>query len=232
MKEFSGLICARAGSKGLPGKNLKLLNGRPLIAHSIEIARKTPEIVDIVVSTDSEEIADIARSHGARTPFIRPDNLATDTAAEWKVWQHFLDWMEDYEQVPLAFVVLPPTAPLRQVDDVQGAIKLFQKTHADGVLCGTTAHRNPYFNMVVADQTQRCQLPFKSDKNLYRRQDAPPFFDVTTVCYVIRSAFVKSASHIFDGKIYMHEVPVERSIDIDTQFDFEFAEYQIKRREG
>ncbi len=231
MGDFLGLICARAGSKGLPGKNLKLLNDKPLIAYSIEIARNIVEISEIIVSTDSEEIAEVARYYGARVPFLRPDDLATDTAAEWKVWQHFLNWKLENEKMPAAFVVLPPTAPLREVEDVRSAIKLFNRTSADGVLCAAAAYRNPYFNMVVADQYSRCRLPFENGRKVYRRQDSTTFFDVTTVCYVMRSAFVKSAGHIFDGEIYMHEVPVERSIDIDTQLDFDFAEYLITRRE-
>ena len=232
MKKLVALICARGGSKGLPGKNIKPMAGKPLLVHSIEVAKKVQRIADVFVSTDDSNIAGIAKKHGARAPFLRPSNLATDTAPEWAVWRHLLNWLKENETLPEAFVVLPPTAPLRLAEDVEGAIKLFYSRDADGVICTTSAHRNPYFNMVISHENGRCAPAFAAKEKLYRRQDAPAFYDVTTVCYVMRTEFVLREAHLFDGDIFMYQVPAERSIDIDTQLDFDIAEHMMNRRDS
>lgn len=225
------LICARGGSKGLPGKNIKILAGKPLIAHSIEAAKKISSVNRIIVSTDSETIADVAREYGAEVPFVRPTNLSGDNVSEWAVWQHALGWMGQYDVCPASFLVLPPTAPLRQPIDIENALNLFKASEADGVLCATDAHRHPCFNMVASDASGRCRVAIDNGKKTYRRQDVEKLFDVTTVCYVLRSAYVLDNNHLFDGKIFMQHVPRERSIDIDTQFDFDIAEFLIQRNE-
>ena len=120
------LICARGGSKGLPGKNIKILAGKPLIAHSIEAAKKVSSVNRIIVSTDSDTIADVAREYGAEVPFVRPPDLSGDNVSEWAVWQHALGWMGQYDVCPASFLVLPPTAPLRQPIDIENALNLFK----------------------------------------------------------------------------------------------------------
>ena len=219
------LICARGGSKGLPRKNVRPFVGKPLIAHSIEMALNSNFIADVVVSTDDEEIARVAKIYGASVPFMRPANLSGDSAQEWHVWQHALSWLSDQGRDIEALVVLPPTAPLRSLDDVNGAIEMFLQKKCDGVVCGTDAHRNPFFNMVTTDDEQRCTLAMSGAARFTRRQDAPTFYDLTTVCYVMSPDYIKHHQHLFDGDIRMFHVPVERSVDIDTIFDFELAEF-------
>jgi CMP-N-acetylneuraminic acid synthetase len=119
-------IFARGGSKGVPGKNIKLLGGKPLIAHSIELAKKCPSVSRVIVSTDSEEIASVARAHGAEVPFLRPKNLADDNSPEWLAWQHAVleinkDYAFDY------FVSLPTTSPFRAVEDVEKALEMIHR---------------------------------------------------------------------------------------------------------
>jgi CMP-N-acetylneuraminic acid synthetase len=225
MSDIISLICARGGSKGLPRKNVRPFVGKPLIAHSIEMALNSNFIADVVVSTDDEEISRVAKNYGASVPFMRPANLSGDSAPEWHVWQHALSWLSDQGRDIEALVVLPPTAPLRSLEDVNGAIEMFLQKKCDGVVCGTDAHRNPFFNMVTIDDNQRCALAMSGAARFTRRQDAPTFYDLTTVCYVMSPDYITHHQHLFDGDIRMFHVPVERSVDIDTIFDFELAEF-------
>ena len=166
------LICARGGSKGLPRKNVRPFIGKPLIAHSIEMAHNSNFIADVVVSTDDEEIARVAKNYGASVPFIRPANLSDDSAPEWHVWQHALSWLSDHGRDIEALVVMPPTSPLRGLEDVNGAIEMFLQKKCDGVVCGTDAHRNPFFNMVTMDDKQRCALAMSGAARFSRRPAA------------------------------------------------------------
>jgi len=225
MSDIISLICARGGSKGLPRKNVRPFVGKPLIAHSIEMALNSNFIADVVVSTDDEEIARVAKNYGASVPFMRPANLSGDSAPEWHVWQHALSWLSDQGRDIEALVVLPPTAPLRSLEDVNGAIEMFLQKKCDGVVCGTDAHRNPFFNMVTIDDNQRCALAMSGAARFTRRQDAPTFYDLTTVCYVMSPDYITHHQHLFDGDIRMFHVPLQRSVDIDTIFDFELAEF-------
>ena len=225
MRDVISLICARGGSKGLPQKNVRSFFGKPLIAHSIEMALNSNLIKDVIISTDDEEIAEVAKNYGASVPFMRPANLSGDSAPEWRVWQHALSWLSHSGRDVEALVVLPSTAPLRSLEDVNGAIEMFLHHKCDGVVCGTDAHRNPFFNMVTTDDAQRCTLAMSGAARFSRRQDAPTFYDLTTVCYVISPDYIRLHQHLFDGDIRMFHVPGERAVDIDTIFDFELAEF-------
>ena len=228
-KRIYALVCARGGSKGLPGKNLLPLAGKPLIAHSIDIAAECTSISETYVSTDDADIADVAKDHGATVPFLRPTELAQDNSPEWLVWQHMLDYFSTGPGMPDAIVVLPPTAPLRNLDDVNGAIDTFFAHDCDGVLCATPAHRSPEFNMVKLNDQGSCELAIKPSQPTFRRQDTTQYFDVTTVCYVMKPSFVMTKTKLFDGRIMMHEVPVERAVDIDTKLDFDWAEFLLQQ---
>ena len=221
----TALICARGGSKGLPGKNIRDLCGKPLITSAIETARCCPEIESILVSTDDENIAEVARRAGASVPFIRPGDLAQDTSAEWSVWQHALGFLKTNDMTPEKLVVLPPTAPLRRVEDVSAAIRFMDTGNYDGVISITESHRNPCFNMVTADQKGLLNIAIPAPKNLHRRQDAPQFFDITTAFYVMKPEFVNLGSSLFDGNIAGYKIPIETAVDIDTQLDFDFASF-------
>lgn len=217
-------IFARGGSKGLPGKNTRNFGGKPLIAWSIECALSTRGIQRVIVSTDSEEISEIANKFGAEIPFIRPDHLATDRSPELDSWKHALDYLKDSSSgFPDVMVSLPPTAPLRKVGDVEDCLARYASGDCDVVITTTEAHRNPYFNMVKDNLDGTVSLVMENSR-FFRRQDAPIVRDLTTVCYVAKPEFVISCNSIFEGRVAAVNVPRERSVDIDSLLDFHLAE--------
>jgi CMP-N-acetylneuraminic acid synthetase len=226
--KYIALICARAGSKGLPGKNIKVLNGVPLIGWSIQTALKIDRISRIIVSTDSDEIAKIALRYGAEVPFIRPQNLSLDNSPEWLVWRHAINYLESSEsENNLNLVVLPSTSPLRSTEDVNNCIDEFEKNEVDSVITVCEANRSPYFNMIKNSSEGFSSLVIQPEKEITRRQDAPKVYDITTVAYVVKSEFVKERNGIFEGKVKSVIIPPERAIDIDNILDFQFAEYLL-----
>jgi CMP-N-acetylneuraminic acid synthetase len=224
-------IFARGGSKGLPGKNIRSLAGKPLIGWSIEHARAVKRIERVIVSTDSKEIAEVARDFGAEVPFIRPAELASDDSSEWLAWRHALEFLRESEGVlPEAMLSVPTTAPLRLPIDLENCLDEFAKGGADMVITVSEAHRNPWFNMVKENQDGTVSLVIAPASGVIRRQDAPAVFDIATVAYVARPQFVMHQLGPFSGSVRAVKVPVERAIDIDTLLDFELAEFLISRR--
>lgn len=223
-------IFARGGSKGLPGKNTRIIGGKPLIAWSIECALSVKRIDQVFVSTDSEEIAEISKKYGAKVPFMRPRELATDESPEWLSWRHALEYLKDSSgALPEALVSIPATAPLRAVSDVESCLDQFFKGDCDVIITVTEAHRNPYFNVVIDNGNGTVDLAIKTNK-VARRQDAPIVLDMATVCYVANPKFVLSHNSIFDGRVKAVNVPKERSIDIDSLLDFQIAEFLFRSR--
>ena len=224
-------IFARGGSKGVPGKNIRELAGRPLIAHAIETARACARFETIIVSTDDARIAEVARAFGAEVPFMRPPELATDSAPEWLAWQHAINW-HHRERGPFdAFVSLPTTSPLRSASDVEQCLDVYlANPDTDVVITVRESERSPYFNMVQLDQDGYAQLVIDGAAGPTRRQDAPVVYDMTTVAYVAKPEFVLTASRIFEGRVRTVKVPRERSLDIDTPFDFRLAEFLMHDR--
>lgn len=214
-------IFARGGSKGLPGKNIKLLGGVPLIAHGIRLAQAMERIERIFVSTDDAQIAAVARQFGADV-IDRPAALATDTASEWLAWQHAIQHVRalgfDFD----VFLSLPATSPLRSEQDVSNCIDALQDD-ADIVISVTPSARSPYFNMVVTNEAGLASVVL-GDAALQRRQDVPPVYDITTVAYVAKPDFILAHERLFDGRVRPVVVPKERAVDIDDEFDFKVAQ--------
>jgi len=224
-------IFARAGSKGVPNKNIQTFNGKPLISWAVELALEVKQINEVFVSTDSEEIAEIARMAGATTPFIRPSDLATDTSPEWHSWQHFIKFLADKAgRLPEVFLSLPATSPLRSTIDVENCLNEFKKGRADFVVGITPSQRNPYFNMVKKGEDNQVDLVIQQGDKYSRRQDTPEVFDLTTVCYVGKPSTILTKNSIFEGKVAGVEIPRERAIDIDTELDFQIAEFLFKSK--
>ena len=218
-------IFARGGSKGVPGKNIKPLGGKPLIAHAIEIGIATPTVETVIVSTDDLAIAEVARAHGAEVPFMRPLDLALDHSPEWLAWRHAINWYQDHRGEFDVFVSLPATSPFRTIADVEDTIQaLTSAEDVDIAITVTEANRSPYLNMVKVDTDGYSQLVIPPKTDITRRQDAPEVFDITTVAYAARPHFVLEAESIFAGRVKAVQVPKERSLDIDTPFDFMVAE--------
>jgi CMP-N-acetylneuraminic acid synthetase len=225
-------IFARGGSKGLPCKNIRSLGGKPLIAWSIEHALAVKRIERVIVSTDSEEIAAVARDYGAEVPFIRPAELAQDDSPEWLSWRHALNYLGETTGVlPEVMVSVPTTAPLRLVQDIENCLDEYEKSDADMVITVTDAHRSPYFNMVKTNADGTVGLVNPPQSAIARRQDAPVVYDMATVCYVANPEFVKTHNATFEGRVKAVHVPPERAIDIDTMLDFQMAESVLNIRE-
>ncbi len=227
----AALVCARGGSKGLPGKNIRPLAGKPLVAWAIEAAKAVARVSRVIVSTDSGEIAAAAREAHAEVPFMRPANLAQDDSPEWLVWRHALTWLEESDGVfPDALLVVPTTAPLRSPLDLERCLDEFQRGEAEVVITVTDAHRNPYFNMVQLHADGSVGIVIPSDGSVNRRQDSPMVYDMTTVAYVAKPEFVMANNGIFAGRVRHVHVPVERALDIDTPLDFRIAECLLASR--
>lgn len=221
-------IFARGRSKGLPGKNIRPLCGKPMIAWAIEQAKAVRRIARVIVSTDSEEIAIVARQYGAETPFIRPTELARDDSPEWLAWRHALNFLQSEGGLPDAMVSVPVTAPLREPADIERCLDDFARGGADIVVTVSAAHRSPYFNMVKRNADGTVGLVILPTENVSRRQDTPTVFDMATVAYVASPEFVLSRNALFEGRVRAVEVPPERAIDIDTLLDFRIAECLMK----
>lgn len=229
MKNFA-FVFARGGSKGLSGKNIKPLAGKPLIQYSIETAKDCPSIDEVFVSTDDTAIADVARKAGAII-IERPAELASDTSPEWLSWRHAIEWVELHYGKFQYFVSLPATSPLRDVSDVEGAIAKLKSSLADICISITPASRSPYFNMVKVLDDETCQLVIKPEGAVTRRQDAPEVFDITTVVYVAETNFILNNYGLFSGKVTSITVPKARAVDIDDIYDFKLAEAILEARE-
>ena len=224
-------IFARSGSKGMVKKIIQTFNGKPLISWTVELALQLRQINEVFVSTDSKEIAEIARAAGAIVPFIRPSELATDTSPEWHSWQHFIKFLADKDgKVPEVFLSLPPTSPLRSTIDVENCLQELKKGRADFVVGITPSERNPYFNMVKKREDNQVDLVIHQGNKYSRRQDTPEVFDLTTVCYVGKPSTILTKNSIFEGKVVGVEIPRERAIDIDTELDFQIAEFLFKSK--
>ena len=222
-------IFARGGSKGVPRKNIRPLAGKPLIAYAIETALASQLIDEVIVSTDDAEIAQVARQAGAEVPFMRPAELARDDSPEWLAWQHAIRTLDKIKGKPArdVFVSVPTTSPLRAVEDVDACIRALLESDADMVITVKPAERSPYFNMVALDREGYARLAISPERAVNRRQDAPVMYDMTTVAYATRPAFVLNAGSIFEGKVKAVVVPAERALDIDTELDFKFAEFLL-----
>ncbi|MDU0356115.1 oxidoreductase [Paraglaciecola aquimarina] len=222
MKNFA-FVFARGGSKGLLGKNIKPLAGKPLINYSIEVAKNCPSIDEVFVSTDDTAIAEVARQAGA-VIIERPDELASDTSPEWLSWVHAINWVEHNYGSFQYFVSLPATSPLRSVEDVESSIVKLESSAADFCISVTPASRSPYFNMVKLLDDESCELVIKPKGTVTRRQDAPDVFDITTVVYTSTPNFIRSNNSLFSGKVTSVVIPKNRAVDIDDIYDFLLAE--------
>ena len=226
MRNFA-FIFARGGSKGLPGKNIKPLAGKPLLQYSIDTALASDLIEQVFVSTDDQAIAQVAIEGGAIL-IKRPAELATDQSPEWLSWRHAVEWATEHYGSFDGFVSLPATSPLRSQEDVEAAILKRQVETADICIAVTPASRSPYFNMVKYNEAGFVELVNQPEGEVSRRQDAPKVFDITTVVYATTPEFVLNNYGLFSGKVASIEVPKARAVDIDDIYDFRLAEAIIK----
>lgn len=225
-----GTICSRGGSKGVPGKNIRPLLNKPLIAYTIEVAKTCKYIDDLIVSTDSNEIADIAIEFGAKVPFIRPAELASDTANKWDVFRHAVEEYERLNNVRVSYLVdMDVTVPLKTASDIDGAIKMaLDNQETDVVITGYEPERNPYFNMMEISADGFATIVKKTEKPIVRRQDAPIVYSLTPAAYVIKRSALYDFSHWSEAKCKIHPINRIHAIDIDTEIDFRIVEFFMK----
>ena len=219
-------IFARGGSKGLPKKNIRNFNGKPLLAYSILITKQLTGVSRVFVSTDDKEIADVGVEYGAEI-IDRPEELAKDDSPEWLAWRHAIEWLEGRGEDFDRFLSLPTTSPLRSTDDIDNCLNQLDD-NTDMVVTVTETSRSPFFNM-VRKEGEYVRLLVDSEDVYSRRQDVPKAFDMTTVAYVTRPKFILDNNAIFQGKVKSVFIPNERAIDIDTQLDFDIAEFLMKK---
>jgi CMP-N,N'-diacetyllegionaminic acid synthase len=230
-QKFLGIITARGGSKGIPGKNIKNLLGKPLIAWTIERALECEYLEKIIVSTDDDEIAEISKKYGAEVPFKRPNELAEDTTPTWPVLQHALKFMEDnLSQSFRGIVLLQPTSPLREKEDIDGCIETFLKNDCEAVISVCESLDNPYFNMMEANADGFLDKCKKANPIPTRRQDAPPVFISNGAVYVFDREAIWKEKQADVKKILPFLMPREKSLDIDDKLDWEKAVFQLSQK--
>lgn len=221
------IIPARGGSKGLPGKNVRLLNGKPLIAYAIEEAMKAKHIDRVIISTDDEEIAKVAVQYGAELPFMRPAELASDTAMAIDNYIYTIERLENEGGKAIdSFVVLQPTSPLRIAEDIDGAIKIFEQKKADSVISYCQEAHPVTWHKYLDDQGRFVDI---FDANIKNRQDNRVSYYPNGAVYVFRTSMIRGRKYYTD-KSYAYVMPRTRSVDIDFIEDFEYAEFLLKRR--
>jgi len=222
-----GVIPARGGSKGVKGKNVRLVSGKPLVAHAVMCGLSCPSIEHLLVSTDSREIAQIGIKYGADVPFLRPHGLAQDATPMLPVLQHAVVEAERYYDKTLeCIVLLDPTAPLRLAEDVENALEIYKKNDCDAVVSGNKAHRNPYFNMVEIENGY-AKLVKETETVIGRRQDAPEVFDLNTVVWIFSRRALMDEQKRIPSCTLLYIVPAVRAIDLDSESDFEFLEFLL-----
>jgi CMP-N,N'-diacetyllegionaminic acid synthase len=220
------IIPARGGSKRLPGKNAKILGGRPLVTWSIEAAREHSQIVATLVSTDSPEIAQIALSAGASVPWLRPSHLATDAASSVDVCLHALDYYESEHGEVDGVLLLQPTSPYRKNETLAKAIKLFHRRPDESVIAVSPAKISPYWCFHISNGVLR---PIMGEANLHKRsQDLSPAYVVSGSFYLTPPSVLRQQKTLFS----FDSQPVvlssaKESVDIDSSEDWELAEYYL-----
>ena len=217
------IIPARSGSKGLPGKNLKLLAGKSLIAHTIETALITPELSRIIVSTEDEEIARVAQQFGAEVPFMRPINLASDNSLAIDTYKYTVDKLINDEGIDIdEYMVLLPTSPLRDAKDISNAVKIFRNKNADSVISVTKADKPLSWLKALGNDGKILE----NDNALKNRQEEAEYYCPNGSIYIFKKDLIDKGKYYSD-KTYAYVMPKSRSVDIDFEIDLLFAEFLI-----
>jgi CMP-N-acetylneuraminic acid synthetase len=224
------IIPARGGSKGLPGKNIKLLNGKPLIAYTIEAALKSDYTSHVIVTTDSKEIADIAKEYGAEVPFIRPGELSDDTSSAVDVYLHTTNFMKNKEVKVEKFIVLLPTAPMRTNMHINEAVELFKSSGAKTLISVKEADIPVTWYLSRADNNRLKNAGFGEGNAINNRQLNQKYFVPNGAIYILDyNLLAKERTYYCDNTV-AYEMNAEDSIDIDTLFDFKLAEFLMSER--
>ncbi len=222
------LILARGGSKRLPGKNIRLLGGRPLIGWSIDTGKLIPEVCDILVSTDDPKIQDVAKGLGAYTPWLRPKELSADNSSSVDAALHALDWYESKHGVVDGLLLLQPTSPFRRIEKIKEGVELFSTHKCDSVLGVSPTHAHPKWTFTIENNILS---PFLSDHGLNTRsQDLESAYIVNGSFYLISpDALRQEKSFFIEGALPLVIDSSIESLDIDTEQDWQYAEYCLNK---
>ena len=222
------IITARSGSKGLKDKNIKELNGKPLMAYTIEAALESKQFETVMVSTDSEEYAKIARKYGAEVPFLRSEKTSSDEAGSWEV---ILEVLENYAELGKMYDtvgLLQPTSPLRKVDDIINSYKILEEKKADAITSVCEVDHSPLWTITLP--SDRSMKEFRKDKKInVPRQKLDTFYRLNGAVYIRKIKYQNAEIDILDQNEYAYIMPKNSSVDIDTLDDFEYAEFLIKK---
>ncbi len=224
MPSVLGLIPARGGSKGIPRKNIVDVGGKPLIAWTIEAARAADGLERVVVSTDDEEIASVARQYGAEVPFLRPAGLAKDDSASMDVVLHAMNWLESEEDYSADYLMLlQPTSPLRKKADIEGAIRLAEENEAKSVVSLCLCGKHPYWTRAV-DAEGRIFLFLQDGQSITRRQDLPEAYNLNGAIFLARWEVLAEKKSWDTDATYAWVMNKERSLDIDELLELHIAD--------
>ncbi len=225
------IIPARGGSKSIPRKNIKLLGGKPLIAYSIETARASKLIDRVIVSTDDNEIAEVAKKYRADVPFIRPKELAQDSTPMLPVLQHAVTFLEKEGKLSVEYVVLlDPTTPFRSVGDMDACIKKIKETNADSVDSVCEYEHNPYFNGMLIKANDKLVPLNKKYNRTGTRQEVPVVYRENAAVLVVKRDVLMKKNKLFTDNMRGVVMTQENSVNIDTPIDWAYAEFVIEKR--
>lgn len=222
------VIPARSGSKGLKDKNIKLLNGKPLLAYSVEAAVQSQLFEEVMVSTDSAYYADIARSYGAEVPFLRSKVNSSDSAGSWDMVQEVLDFYDCAGTRFDSFCLLQPTSPLRTGDDIKRAYDIYVSRKAAAVVSVCEADHSPLWCGHLGEKDSL--NGFIEESNAKRRQADAPFYRINGAIYIVGVDEFEKDRFIYREGSYAYVMSRRRSVDIDDIYDFEFAEFLLRNR--
>lgn len=225
-KKILCTVCARGGSKGLKNKNIKELAGKPLIAYTILQAKQSGLFDHIVISSDSDDIINTAKTYGAEAFFKRDDNLSSDNAGKLDAIKDALNRSEQYYDTQFDIVIdLDATSPLRDIEDIKNALNQFILNDNSNLITAMPARRSPYFNLIEKTPAGKIILSKKlNDTNILRRQDSPECFDMNASIYIWKRDILLNNNSLFLENTGLYIMPEDRSIDIDTELDFKIVE--------
>ncbi len=222
------IITARSGSKGLKDKNIRILNGKPLMAYTIEAAIKSGMFDEIMVSTDSKEYASVAIKYGAKVPFLRTKKNSDDNASSWDVVKEVVKKYKDMGKEFNTVCMLQPTSPLRIAEDIVNGYKLFNEKKADTVIAVCETQHSPLWSNTLDESN--CMKGFISDDILNcPRQKLQQYYRINGALYIRKISTLYNEGNMYDCNCYAYVMPRERSVDIDTMLDFRIAQAMMER---
>ena len=228
-KKILCTICIRSGSKGVKNKNIKKINGKPLVYHSYETATKTKIFSKIFISSDSNIFLNICKKFGAEDLIKRPKFLSNDKSGKIEAIKHALIYAEKKYNTKYDYIVdLDATSPLRTVSDIKEAYKKFLKSNSSNLFSVTSSNRSPYFNMVEI-KNSKVQLVKQANKQYLRRQDTPVTYDLNASIYIWKREPLIKNKKLIQNKTSIYIMPKSRSIDIDDEFDFKIVSEILKK---